>query len=70
MVDLDTCGLDTWYMWHTELVDLDTCDVSTSTLVPGDIIVLPPTGCLMSCDAVLISGNAVVDEGMLTGSVC
>jgi len=46
---------------------VDTSEISTSSLVPGDVIVLPPTGCMMSCDAVLITGNAVVDEGMLTG---
>ena len=36
-------------------------------IVPGDVIVLPPHGCVLQCDAVLISGNAIVNESMLTG---
>ena len=42
--------------------------VSSNDLVPGDIIVLPDNGKFeMSCDAVLIHGNAIVNEAMLTG---
>ncbi|XP_068220779.1 polyamine-transporting ATPase 13A3-like isoform X6 [Palaemon carinicauda] len=46
-----------------------TVEVQTSMadLVPGDIVVIPPNGCIMACDAVLISGNAIVNESMLTG---
>lgn len=36
-------------------------------LVPDDIIVIPPTGCTMPCDAVLLSGKCIVNESMLTG---
>ncbi|XP_072027311.1 polyamine-transporting ATPase 13A3-like [Amphiura filiformis] len=36
-------------------------------LVPGDVIVIPPRGCTMTCDAVLISGTCIVNESMLTG---
>lgn len=36
-------------------------------LVPGDIIVLPPNGMIMPCDAVLLSGHCIVNESMLTG---
>jgi len=43
------------------------CGTTAKSLVPGDIIVLPPGGGIMSCDVVLLSGNAIVDEGMLTG---
>ncbi|KAH8298702.1 hypothetical protein KR018_009473 [Drosophila ironensis] len=39
----------------------------TQTLVPGDIIEIPSTGCMMQCDAVLLSGNCILDESMLTG---
>jgi len=39
----------------------------SSQLVPGDVIIIPPAGCVMSCDAVLLSGTAIVDESMLTG---
>ncbi|KAK3865299.1 hypothetical protein Pcinc_029091 [Petrolisthes cinctipes] len=42
-------------------------DISTKDLVPGDVVVVPPGGCIMACDAVLISGNAIVNESMLTG---
>ena len=40
---------------------------SSSDLVPGDIIALPEGKFEMSCDAVLILGNAIVNEAMLTG---
>lgn len=43
------------------------CVVAASRLVPGDILVLPPTGCVMPCDAVLLTGTCIVNESMLTG---
>ncbi|CAH2075248.1 unnamed protein product, partial [Iphiclides podalirius] len=43
------------------------CVVTGTRLVPGDVLVLPPDGCLMSCDAMLLSGNCIVNESMLTG---
>ncbi|XP_076330164.1 polyamine-transporting ATPase 13A3-like isoform X3 [Tachypleus tridentatus] len=42
-------------------------DIPASQLVPGDLIVIPPNGCLMACDAVLVGGNCIVNESMLTG---
>ncbi|XP_015925261.1 polyamine-transporting ATPase 13A3 isoform X3 [Parasteatoda tepidariorum] len=42
-------------------------DVPAADLVPGDVIAIPPHGCLMACDAVLIAGNCIVNESMLTG---
>ncbi|KFM56500.1 putative cation-transporting ATPase 13A3, partial [Stegodyphus mimosarum] len=36
-------------------------------LVPGDVILLPQAQFTMVCDAVLLSGNCVVNESMLTG---
>lgn len=36
-------------------------------LVPGDVIVIPPSGCLVPCDAVLIAGTCIVNESALTG---
>ena len=42
-------------------------EVSSLSLVPGDMLVLPSNGCHMMCDAVLISGNVIVNESMLTG---
>ena len=41
-------------------------EVSSSDLVPGDIIVVPENN-LMPCDVVLLSGSAIVNEAMLTG---
>ncbi|XP_067658645.1 polyamine-transporting ATPase 13A3-like [Haliotis asinina] len=42
-------------------------DISSEDLVPGDLIEVPRHGCMMQCDAVLISGNCIVNESMLTG---
>ncbi|KAJ4445475.1 hypothetical protein ANN_07283 [Periplaneta americana] len=41
-------------------------DLPTTALVPGDVIVVPPHGCDMHCDAVLLSGSCIVNESMLT----
>ncbi|XP_013178033.1 PREDICTED: probable cation-transporting ATPase 13A3 [Papilio xuthus] len=43
------------------------CVVASSRLVPGDVLVLPPDGCIMPCDAMLIAGSCIVNESMLTG---
>ncbi|XP_054745441.1 polyamine-transporting ATPase 13A3 isoform X2 [Anastrepha obliqua] len=42
-------------------------EIPTECLVPGDIIEIPTSGCTMQCDAVLLSGNCILDESMLTG---
>ncbi|XP_013098214.2 polyamine-transporting ATPase 13A3 isoform X1 [Stomoxys calcitrans] len=42
-------------------------ELPTQRLVPGDIIEIPSSGCIMQCDAVLLSGNCILDEAMLTG---
>lgn len=41
--------------------------IDTKYLVPGDILEIPSNGCTMQCDAVLLSGNCILDESMLTG---
>merc|ERR1711892_456657 len=41
--------------------------VISSDLVPGDIIVVPDHGCQLLCDAVLLEGQAIMDESMPTG---
>ncbi|KAJ2005036.1 hypothetical protein GGI04_002394 [Coemansia thaxteri] len=46
--------------------DSQWCQISTKHLVPGDVIEIA-SGAHMSCDCVLLSGNAVVDESSLTG---
>lgn len=42
-------------------------NVESSSLVPGDVLLVPPQGCVMCCDAVLVTGSAIVNESMLTG---
>ncbi|KAK2552730.1 Polyamine-transporting ATPase 13A3 [Acropora cervicornis] len=42
-------------------------EISSEDLVPGDVLVIPPKGAMIHCDAVLISGNCIVNESMLTG---
>lgn len=41
--------------------------LSTEHLVPGDILEIPQHGCIMQCDAVLLTGNCILNEAMLTG---
>ncbi|RXG68241.1 putative cation-transporting ATPase 13A4 [Armadillidium vulgare] len=41
--------------------------IQSEHVVPGDILVIPPQGCTMSCDAVLLQGTSIVNESMLTG---
>lgn len=41
----------------------------STSLVPGDVICIPPHGCVLQCDAVLLAGNCIVNESMLTGTV-
>ncbi|CAG2057571.1 unnamed protein product, partial [Timema podura] len=41
--------------------------IPTEHLVPGDILMIPRHGCVMHCDAVLLTGNCIVNESMLTG---
>lgn len=42
--------------------------VSSSDLVPGDIIELPKYQGVVVCDAVLLTGHCLVNESMLTGN--
>lgn len=47
--------------------DKSNLTIDTKYLVPGDILEIPSSGCTMQCDAVLLSGNCILDESMLTG---
>ncbi|XP_025196662.1 probable cation-transporting ATPase 13A3 isoform X1 [Melanaphis sacchari] len=47
--------------------DEESVKVRAQYLVPGDVIVIPPGGCNIACDALLLSGNCIVDESLLTG---
>ncbi|CAL1273355.1 unnamed protein product [Larinioides sclopetarius] len=42
-------------------------NISSKELVPGDVLILSQIPFTMFCDAVLVSGNCVVNESMLTG---
>ncbi|XP_056421363.1 polyamine-transporting ATPase 13A3 isoform X1 [Hyla sarda] len=42
-------------------------EIMSTDLVPGDIMIIPPNGTIMPCDAILISGTCIVNESMLTG---
>ncbi|CAI5449153.1 unnamed protein product [Caenorhabditis angaria] len=41
--------------------------IGSEELVPGDILLIPPHGCLMQCDCVLMNGTVIVNESVLTG---
>ncbi|KAE9552932.1 hypothetical protein FO519_003846, partial [Halicephalobus sp. NKZ332] len=41
--------------------------VGSETLVPGDVLLIPPHGCILQCDALLMNGTVIVNESMLTG---
>ena len=42
-------------------------EVSSHDIVPGDLVVIPSTGCVLNFDCALVSGTAIVNESMLTG---
>ncbi|KAF8560477.1 hypothetical protein P879_07776 [Paragonimus westermani] len=42
-------------------------DVDSTELVPGDLIEIPRKGCMMHCDAFVLTGNCIVNESTLTG---
>ena len=63
------------YVCVSSSPSLELAWVEGDNLVPGDVIVVPPTGVVMPCDAVLLLGTPVVNEASLTGetfvwSVC
>ncbi|XP_050437408.1 polyamine-transporting ATPase 13A3-like isoform X2 [Adelges cooleyi] len=47
--------------------DNNVITVPTELLVPGDVLVIPSHGCVMHCDAILLTGHCIVNESMLTG---
>uniref|UniRef100_A0A2K5KLQ0 Cation-transporting ATPase n=1 Tax=Cercocebus atys TaxID=9531 RepID=A0A2K5KLQ0_CERAT len=62
------------FLWENNLTQLCLLPLSAGVqeleshvLVPGDLLILTGNKVLMPCDAVLIEGSCVVDEGMLTG---
>uniref|UniRef100_A0ACB8EWZ2 Uncharacterized protein n=1 Tax=Sphaerodactylus townsendi TaxID=933632 RepID=A0ACB8EWZ2_9SAUR len=45
----------------------ETEEIFSTELVPGDVLLVPPGGLMLPCDAVLLNGTAIVNESMLTG---
>lgn len=35
--------------------------------MPGDILLIPPNGCILQCDAIIMNGTVIVNESVLTG---
>ncbi|XP_073958763.1 polyamine-transporting ATPase 13A3-like isoform X1 [Choristoneura fumiferana] len=52
---------------HASVQLWDSREVDSRCVAPGDVITLPPHGCVMLCDCVLLAGSAIVNESMLTG---
>ncbi|KAL1509672.1 hypothetical protein ABEB36_004378 [Hypothenemus hampei] len=51
-----------------KIFDSEDClQIDPEQLVPGDLIVLPAADYVMPCDAVLITGQSIVNESVLTG---
>lgn len=44
-------------------------DIPSNDLVPGDIIELPMHQATVVCDAVLLTGQCILNESMLTGTI-
>lgn len=42
-------------------------NIDPEELVPGDLLVLPAADYIMPCDAVLLTGQSIVNESVLTG---
>lgn len=66
--ELDPKGLLGGGYCHIDFYALVYEDIPSDDLVPGDVIEIPRGGCMMQCDAVLVSGNCIVNESMLTGT--
>ena len=48
----------------------DTCikdGINSTELVPGDMVLIPKKKCVLPCDMILLSGQVVMNESMLTG---
>ncbi|XP_049825460.1 polyamine-transporting ATPase 13A3-like [Aethina tumida] len=49
------------------LCDSHELNLDPAELVPGDLIILPPNNFILPCDAVLLTGQCIVNESVLTG---
>ncbi|CAJ0955301.1 unnamed protein product, partial [Mesorhabditis belari] len=41
--------------------------IKNAEVVPGDLVLVPQHGCTLSCDLVLLTGQVICNESMLTG---
>lgn len=64
------------FLWEKELTRLCLLTLAAGVeelesrfLVPGDLLILTGNRVQMPCDAILLDGSCVVNEGMLTGVV-
>jgi cation-transporting ATPase 13A3/4/5 len=56
-----------WYSFYCFVKSLEEQrDIISEDLVPGDVIIIRGST-TMQCDAVLLNGNVIVNESMLTG---
>ena len=46
---------------------MEAVEISSTELVPGDMIEIPEDGLALPCDCILISGSVIINESMLTG---
>ena len=47
--------------------DSEWVELLSRELIPGDVISIPPGGCVLPADCALLTGECIIDEGMLTG---
>ncbi|CAF0827890.1 unnamed protein product [Adineta ricciae] len=58
--------VSTVIIYNPETHEEEQRDIISEDLVPGDVIVIRSSS-MMQCDAVLLNGNVIVNESMLTG---
>ena len=56
------------YLPHPSLPPSEVVGVASVDLVPGDVLAVPGSGLTLPCDAALLTGHAIVNEAMLTGT--
>ena len=52
---------------NNENFSIKNIKISSDGLVPGDIFELPDNGEIIPCDCILLNGNCIMNESMLTG---
>lgn len=65
--NLDKMRKMTRFVCRVKVLRGEIIETSSEDLVPGDIMVLDDSIELVPCDGILVNGDAIVDESMLTG---